>query len=102
MAMVNKQLPRTCTLLRVAKDIDSLSNIRLIPGQLKGVQQFLKERLEKRIRFLAKSYVKFRTSQCIKLKLTGDGTSISCILHLVVIAFTLVESQVASQKETIP
>ena len=40
--------------------------------------------------------MKFRASKYIKLKLTGDGTSISRSVHLVVIAFTLVESQVAS------
>lgn len=54
MAMVNKQLPRACTVLKVAKKIDAQANIQSTPGELSGVQQSLKERLEKRIRFLGK------------------------------------------------
>ena len=78
------------------KNIDADSNIHSISGKLRGVQQSLKERLEKRTRSLSKTYPEFRTSQRIKLKLTGDGTNICHNVHLVVIAFTLVDSYVRS------
>ena len=92
MAMVNKELPRSCTLLKTAKNIDAECIIRSTPGQLKGVQVSLKEKLQRRIKYLAENYPKYQTSQCVKIKLTGDGTNISRSVHLVVIAFTIIDS----------
>ena len=51
------------------------------------------ERLERRIEHLAKTDDKYSKTQCLKVKITGDDTSISCSIHLVVIAFTLVENE---------
>ena len=93
MAMVNKELPRSCAIIKAAKKLDEKSIIYSTPGPLKGVQQSLKERLVKRIEHLAKSDEKYNKSQCIKVKITGDGTSVSRSMHLVVIAFTLVEDE---------
>ena len=93
MSMVNKELPRSCTLLKTAKNIDAQCIIRSTPGQLKGVQVSLKEKLQQRIKYLAENYLKYRTSQCVKIKLTGDGTNVSRSVNLVVIAFTIIDSE---------
>lgn len=93
MAMVNKELPRSCAIIKAAKQLDEKSIIYPTPGRLKGVQQSLKERLVKRIEHLAKRDEKYNKSQCVKVKITGDGKAISRSMHLVVIAFTLVEDE---------
>ena len=91
--MVNKELPRSYTIIKAAKKLDERCIITSTPGDLKGVQQSLKGQLEKRIEHLAKSNEKYNKSQCLKVKITGDGTSVSRSMHLVVVAFTLVEDE---------
>ena len=76
-----------------SKKLDEKRIIYPTPGRLKGVQQSLKERLVKRIENLAKNDEKYNIRQYIKVKITGDGTSVSRSMHLVVIAFTLVEDE---------
>lgn len=93
MAMVNKELPRSYTIMKAAKNLDEMCIIHSTPGKLKGVQQSLKERLERRVEHLVRTNNKYCKSQCLKVKITGDGTSVSCSMHLVVIAFTLVEDE---------
>jgi len=93
MSMVNKELPRSCTLLKAAKNIDSQCIVHSTPGRLKSVRQSLKEKLQLKIKYLAENFPKHRTSQCIKIKLTGGGTDMSHSVNLVVIAFTIIESE---------
>ena len=49
--------------------------------------------MKRRIEHPAKTDDKYSKTQCLKVKITGDGTSISRSIHLLVIAFTLVEDE---------
>lgn len=93
MAMVNRELPRTRTVIKAAKKLDEKCIIFSKPGHLNGVQQSLKEWLKKRIEYLSKIDEKYNKTQCLKVKITGDGMAVSRSMHLVVIAFTLVEDE---------
>ena len=53
--MVNKELPHSCTLINVAKELNTQCIIHSTPGRLQGVQQSLKEQVEKRIKHLAET-----------------------------------------------
>lgn len=46
LSMVNKDMPRSCTLMKFANELDAHSQIKLTPGQACGVQQSLTERLK--------------------------------------------------------
>ena len=66
------------------------SSIRLTPGSALGVQQSLRERLQKVISHLSKVDSSFNQNSNLKVKITGDGTSVSRSMHCVVIAFTII------------
>lgn len=91
LAMVNMELPRTSALIKRARELDSNSLIRPTPGKVVGIQQSLREQLEKRIQILVKTHPSLAESASIRVKVTGDGTHISHSMHAVVIAFTIVE-----------
>ena len=45
--MVNPELPRSCTVIKAAKELDMKSTICQTPGKTIGVQQSVLERLQK-------------------------------------------------------
>ena len=96
MAMVNTGIPRLNALLKAAKALDTRSIIYPVPGKLQGVQQSLKECLEKKIKNLQRINPTFCKDQVIKVKLTGDGTSVSRSVHLIVIAFMVIQDGVVT------
>ena len=95
-SMINSGLPRLRTLQNAAKNLDAMSTIHPTPGKLIGVQQSLKERLQRRIRHLVNSEPSFCSKQKLNVKLTGDGTYVSRSMHIVVIAFTLIHDETNS------
>ena len=90
LAMVNPELPRSCTVIKAAKDLDIKSTIYPTPGKALGVQQSLLERLKKAATWLMTADPSFCEQQTIKVKITGDGTNISRSTHCVIIAFTII------------
>ena len=91
LSMVNKTMPRSCTVTKCARELDSHSQIKLTPGNTQGVQQSLKVRLTKRLEILLERKPAIRDCTNVRVKITGDGTRISRNLHTVVIAFSLLE-----------
>ena len=67
-----------------------------VPGKLEGVQQSLKECLEKKIKNLQTINPALCKDQVVKVKLTGDGTSVSRSVHLLVIAFMVIQDGVVT------
>ena len=90
LAMINPELPRSCTLIKAAKDLDLKSTICRTPGKAIGVQQSVLERLKKAATWLMTADPSFCQQQTIKVKITGDGTNISRSMHCVIIAFTII------------
>ena len=76
------------------KQLNSLWKIRPTPNGVVGVQQSLKDRLINRIQHLISSTpadVSFKTKKTIRVKLSGDGTSIGKRLHVVNFTFTVLD-----------
>ena len=91
LCMVNPSLPRWSTLHKVSKQIDSKCDIDAIPGPILGVQQSLKERLQLRLQQLIKNNPSIKDDTCVRVKITGDGTNVSRSMHILVIAFTILD-----------
>ena len=89
LAMVNPKLPRSCTVIKAAKDLDEKSTIHTNPGKTLGVQQSVLERLQKAATWLMAADPSFSENRKIKVKITGDGTNISRSAHCAIIAFTI-------------
>ena len=85
--MICHQLPRTCQLKALAKEINSSSEIKPCPGGF-GIQQSMKSRLTIRIKALLKEG-RIRSGEVIQVKLTGDGTKICRKLNLINFCFTV-------------
>ena len=94
MPMVNVEMPRLNLLLKKVRTLDKGSIIYSIPGKLQGVQQSLEKTLENKIQHLQKTNPAFCMDQIVKVKITGDGTSISRSVHLIAIAFVVIQDQV--------
>ena len=91
LSMVNTDLPRTSALKRRAKELDTGSVVRPIPGKVMGVQQ---SRLKIRGYHLMKNNPSAIRDHLIHVKVTEDGTRISSsIMHTVVIAFSIIEEK---------
>ena len=96
MAMVNTGMPRLNELSKSAKTLDTKSIVYPIPGKLQGVQQSLKECLEKKLRSLQRINPAFCKNRVIKVKITGDGTSVSRSVYLIVIVFIIIQENVVT------
>lgn len=96
MAMINTGMPRLNELLKTAKTLDTKSIVYPVPGKLQGVQQSLKECLEKKLKTLQRINPAFCKDCVIKVKLTGDGTSVSRSVYLIVIAFIIIQEDVVT------
>ena len=91
LSMVNPSLPCWSALHKVSKQIDSKCHIYTIPGPILGIQQSLKERLQLRLQQLVKKNPGIKDDTCIRVKITGDGTQVSRSMHILVIAFTIID-----------
>ena len=71
--------------------MDTKSTIRPTPGPIIGIQQSLKQRLTVRLENLVKKFPNIKDEPYIAVKLTGDGTKVSRSMHILVIAFTILD-----------
>ena len=90
LSMVNKDLPHSYAIQKEILRMNSKSVIYPITGKVAGVRQSTLGQLNKTITYLGKAYQFFKQNQNIRVKLTGDGTSISRSMHCVVIAFSVI------------
>ena len=88
-SMTNPDVPNAYSLRKAAKQMDLNSTIQDTPGKAIGVQQSLKVKLTKRLEYLVSCDATFQ-QQKVQVKVTGDGTIVSRSMHVLVIAFTLV------------
>ena len=89
LSMSCKSMPRSWKLREQVKYLNEKWDIRMTPND-KGVQQSIKDRLLIRINALKSSDPdEFQKMTSLKIKLTGDGTFIGKYIHVVNIAFTL-------------
>ena len=91
LSMIHSPLPRWCALNKISKQMDSSSIIRPTPGSMLGVQQSLKQRLKLRLEYLVKKYPCIKEEPLIRVKITGDGTKVSRSMHVLVIAFNILD-----------
>ena len=89
LSMIRPSLPCWSTINKVAKNINSCCDIYPTPGPILGVQQSLKNRLTTRLQTLVNKYPSIKDEAYIRVKLTGDGTRVSRSMHIVVIAFSI-------------
>ena len=89
MSMIT-DLPSSYSLSKTAKELDARCILQCTPGKTEGVQQSITERLRVRIRHMLLSNPSYQYRH-IRVKITGDGTCVSRSVHLVVIAFSLID-----------
>ena len=88
LAMSNKDMPSSFQLSKMVQNINKKWEISLTPGG-NGVQQSVRERIISRVAKLVDS-VDIKDVLPLKSKLTGDGTYVGKRLHVVNIAFTII------------
>ena len=91
LAQINPKLPRQSQLTKVSKGMNTAYNIWPTPGQTEGVQQSIVDRLKIRLQHILKKNPSFALRKSIRVKITGDGTVVSRSLHLLVVAFSIVD-----------
>ena len=91
LCMVHPSLPRWSTLNKTSKDMSCNSAIFAIPGPIVGVQQSLKSRLTIRLQQMVKINPSLVNESSINVKITGDGTQVSRSMHILVLAFTILD-----------
>ena len=89
LSMIHPSLPCWSTINKVAKNINSCCDIYPTPGPILGVQQSLKKCLTTRLQILVNKYPSIKDEAYIRVKLTGDGTRVSRSMHIIVIAFSI-------------
>ena len=85
LAQLNLAFPHHSALVKVSKNLNAECQIQPTPGQTVGMQQSIVERFRMRL----KNNLSFALRKSIRAKITGDGTVVSRISHLLVIAFSL-------------
>ena len=91
LSMIHLSLPSWSALNKISKQMDTKSTIRPTPGPIIGIQQSLKQRLTVRLENLVKKFPNIKDEPYIAVKLTGDGTKVSRSMHILVIAFTILD-----------
>ena len=91
LSMVNSSIPSWSALHKTSKQIDSKCEIYAVPGSITGIQQSLKKRLELRLQHLVNKNPSIKNETSIRVKITGDGTQVSRSMHILVIAFTILD-----------
>ena len=89
-SMTNLHLPSAYSLQKEAKQTNSKYVIEAIPGNAIGVQQSLEKKLTERLQHLLSCDANLKGISKIQVKITGDGTYVSRNMHILVIAFTIV------------
>ena len=87
---LRKGLPCSYAIQKKTLEMNSESVIYQTTGKIIGVRQSLLGQLNKTITYLAKIDQSFKENKNIRVKLTGDGTSISRSTHCVIIAFSII------------
>lgn len=90
MARVNPEMPRLGKLLKKADTLNRKSTIKPVPGRLQGVQQSIRDCLEKILTSVQKVNQSFCCNREVRVKISGDGTTVSQSVHLIVIAFVII------------
>jgi len=91
LAQINPTLPRQSQLTKVSKGMNTAYNVWPTPGQTKGVQQSIVDRLKIRLQHILKNNPSFALRKSIRVKITGDGAVVSRSLHFLVVAFSIVD-----------
>ena len=94
MAKLCREMPRHYKLQKRIAELNFLWNISPTPNGVVGVQQSLKDRLVVRLNHLIESTpssASFKVNKSIRVKLSGDGTSIGKCLHVINFTFTLLD-----------
>ncbi len=94
MAKVCRQMPRHYRLQRRINELNNLWDIKPTPNGVIGVQQSLHDRLLLRVKHLLKTSspdAPFRKNKKVRVKLSGDGTTIGKRLHVINFTFTLLD-----------
>ena len=94
MAKLCKNMPRHYKLKKKIAQLNQLWEIRPTPHGIVGVQQSLEDRLRHRIRHLERTtppHMPFKVNRKVRVKLSGDGTSIGKRLHVINFTFTLLD-----------
>ena len=94
MAKICKEMPRHYKLQQRISELNTLWKINPTPNGVCGVQQSLKDRLLVRLGHLIESTpdsASFKKDKKIRVKLSGDGTSIGKRLHVINFTFTLLD-----------
>ena len=94
MARVIPEMPRLSKLLKKAATLNTKATIKPVPGTLQGVQQSLRNCLEKKLGNLQRVNPSFCSNREVWVKLSGDGTTVSRSVHLVVIAFIIIHNEI--------
>ena len=82
--MIHPPLPHWCALNKISKQIEIISSSTIwpTPGSILGIQQSLTQRLKLRLEHLVKMYPCVKEEPLIRVKITGDGTQVSCSMHI--------------------
>ena len=91
LSMIHPLLPSWSALNTISKEMDARSTIRPTPGPIIGIQQSLKQRLTVRLENLVKKFPNIKDEPYVAVKITGDGTNVSRSMHILVIAFTILD-----------
>lgn len=94
LAKVCKSMPRYYKIQRRIAELNLQWNITPTPNGTCGVQQTLESRLRQHVLHLhhiSSPDATFRYNNCLRVKLSGDGTNIGKRLHVVNFTFTLLE-----------
>ena len=94
MAKVCKAMPRHYMIKKKISELNRLWHISPTPNGVVGVQQCLEERLVERVKHLKHTTppdADFKISKVVRVKLSGDGTTIGKRLHVVNFAYTLLD-----------
>lgn len=91
LSMVHPSLPRWSTLNKTSKEMNCNNAICPTPGPILGIQQSLKTRLTIRLQHMMKINPSLTNESSINVKITGDGTQVSRSMHILVLAFTILD-----------
>ena len=94
MAKLCSEMPRHHKLKAKIAHLNELWDIRPTPNGVMGVQQSLEVRLQKRIKHLESttpSDAPFKKDKVVRVKLSGDGTTIGKRLHVTNFTFTVLD-----------
>ncbi len=96
-ALLSGSLPKLHTVKRLTKSLNAQSNISPTVGVI-GVEQKVQERLELHLSELDRKgelQAIVKRGNCIRIKLSGDGTKVGRSLHVINFTFTFVDKPTA-------